>query len=96
MLLYAMVQGTVPFKAQNITDLHKLILKGDFDFPVESVSAEVKDLVRKMIVLDPSKRISIPQMLNHPWVADVEKGFGDSEADDDNEHDLKVGSTFFR
>ena len=91
-----MVQGTVPFKAQNITDLHKLILKGDFDFPVESVSAEVKDLVRKMIVLDPSKRISIPQMLNHPWVADVEKGFGDSEADDDNEHDLKVGSTFFR
>ena len=91
-----MVQGTVPFKAQNITDLHKLILKGDFDFPVESVSAEVKDLVQKMIVLDPSKRISIPQMLNHPWVADVEKGFGDSEADDDNEHDLKVGSTFFR
>ena len=96
MLLYAMVQGTVPFKAQNITDLHKLILKGDFEFPVESVSAEVKDLVRKMIVLDASKRISIPQMLNHPWVADVEKGFGDSEADDDNEHDLKVGSTFFR
>ena len=96
MLLYAMVQGTVPFKAQNITDLHKLILKGDFEFPVESVSAEVKDLVRKMIVLDASKRISIPQMLNHPWVADVERGFGDSEADDDNEHDLKVGSTFFR
>ena len=60
------------------------------------MSAEVKDLVRRMIVLDPSKRISIPQMLNHPWVADVEKGFGDSDAGDDDEHDLKVGSTFFR
>ena len=95
-LLYAMVQGTVPFKASNITDLHKLILAGEFDFPVDSVSAEVKDLVRRMLVLDPAKRISIPQMLNHPWVADVEKGFGDSEDGEDEEHDLKVGSTFFR
>ena len=95
-LLYAMVQGTVPFKASNITDLHKLILAGEFEFPVDTVSAEVKDLVRRMLVLDPAKRISIPQMLNHPWVADVEKGFGDSEDGDDEEHDLKVGSTFFR
>ena len=59
-LLYAMVQGTVPFKAANIVDLHKLILGGDFEFPVESVSNEVKDLIRKMIVLEPSERISIP------------------------------------
>lgn len=41
-----MVQGTVPFKAHNIADLHKLILKGDFEFPVDSVSEDVKDLVR--------------------------------------------------
>ncbi len=34
-LLYAMLCGTVPFKAQNLEDLHKLILKGDFTFPVE-------------------------------------------------------------
>ena len=53
-LLYAMVQGTVPFKAHNITDLHKLILKGDFEFPVDSVSLEVRDLIKKMIVLDPT------------------------------------------
>jgi hypothetical protein len=26
-----------------------------------------------MIVLKPQNRISIPQMLNHPWVRDVEK-----------------------
>ena len=58
-LLYAMVQGTVPFKAQNISDLHKLILKGEFEFPVTTVSQEVKDLVKRMIVLDPSKRIGI-------------------------------------
>lgn len=59
-LLYAMVQGTVPFKASNISDLHKLILKGDFEFPVESVSDDVRDLIKKMVVLKPEKRITIP------------------------------------
>jgi serine/threonine protein kinase len=89
-----MVQGTVPFKANNICDLHKLILNGHFEFPVDSVSEEVKDLIRKMIVLKPEHRISIPHMLCHPWVKDVDKGcFGD---DLDDEHDLKVGNTFFR
>ena len=33
---------------------------GDFKFAVETVSDEVKDLIRKMLVLEPSKRISIP------------------------------------
>ena len=49
-----MVQGTVPFKAHNISDLHKLILKGEFTFAVESVTDDVKDLVRRMLVLDPT------------------------------------------
>jgi len=92
-----MVQGTVPFKASNIADLHKLILKGDFNFPVSTVSDDVKDLICKMIVLKPEDRINIPGMLNHPWVKDVEKGFGlEPEEEEDEEHDLKVGTTFFR
>ena len=55
-----MVQGTVPFKAGNIADLHKIILKGEFEFPVESVSDEVKDLITRMLILKPENRISIP------------------------------------
>ena len=38
-LLFAMLCGTVPFKAGNLEDLHKLILKGEFQFPCE-LSAE--------------------------------------------------------
>lgn len=34
-LLFAMLCGTVPFKAQNLEDLHKLILKGEFLFPID-------------------------------------------------------------
>eukprot|EP00351_Strombidinopsis_sp_SopsisLIS2011_P002491 CAMPEP_0116871526 /NCGR_PEP_ID=MMETSP0463-20121206/1909_1 /TAXON_ID=181622 /ORGANISM="Strombidinopsis sp, Strain SopsisLIS2011" /LENGTH=73 /DNA_ID=CAMNT_0004510101 /DNA_START=891 /DNA_END=1112 /DNA_ORIENTATION=+ len=35
-------------------------------------------------------------MLNHPWVRDVERGIGDDDDYGDEEHDLKVGATFFR
>jgi serine/threonine protein kinase len=42
-----------------------LILKGSFDFPVTTISEDAKDLIRKMLVLTPEKRISIPDMLNH-------------------------------
>lgn len=47
-LLFAMLCGTVPFKASNLEDLHKLILKGDFNFPCE-LSTEAQSLVRGMI-----------------------------------------------
>jgi len=29
-VLFAMLYGTVPFKAQNMTDLHKLIMKAKY------------------------------------------------------------------
>jgi len=85
-----MLQGTVPFKATNISDLHKLILKGEFIFPVASISQEAKDLIKRMLVLTPELRISIPEILSHPWVNEQ------PVTEEDEEHDLKVGATFFR
>lgn len=34
-VLYAMLCGTVPFKAPNMKELHKLIQAGEFTFPIE-------------------------------------------------------------
>ena len=48
MLLYAMLQGTVPFKAQNLEDLHVLILKGEFDFKSE-LTPDAQAIIRGMI-----------------------------------------------
>ena len=56
-LLYAMLTGTVPFRSNNLSDLHRLILKGKFKLP-GFLSIKVCDLLRKMIVLNPKKRIS--------------------------------------
>lgn len=70
-LLYAMLCGTVPFKAQNMQDLHKIINSGTFDFPrqVENIlSEESKDLIKRLLRVEPTERISIPEILSHPWI----------------------------
>ena len=70
-MLYAMLCGTVPFKAQNMHDLHSIITKGSFGFPphVENLlTFESKDLIRKMLVLNPKERISIPEIISHKWM----------------------------
>lgn len=68
-MLYAMVTGTVPFKSNNIEELHALILKGEFIFPKNSkLSPSLQDFLRKVIVLDPSTRITLEGMLEHEWI----------------------------
>lgn len=65
-VLFAMVYGTVPFKASNMSELHKLIIKGKYTLK-DDVSEEVRDLLTKMLEADPAKRYTIPQILCHKW-----------------------------
>lgn len=80
-VLYAMLCGTVPFKAPNMKELHVLIKKGDYKFPVE-ISEESKDLIRKLLVLNPADRLSIPEVLAHPWVKEDDDEEEESDADE--------------
>ncbi len=48
--MYAMLTGTVPFKASNLEDLHKLILKGEFTIP-SHVSPDAQQVLKQMIKL---------------------------------------------
>jgi PAS domain S-box-containing protein len=60
-LLYAMVANKLPF------DCLGKILACNWTRP-ESVSEECRDLLNKMIVYDPSKRISMSDIMLHPWM----------------------------
>ena len=74
-------------------ELHVLIKKGDYQFPVE-ISEESKDLIKKLLVLDPQDRLSIPEILAHPWVKeDEDEEEDESEAD---ESDLVTGVSMSR
>ena len=69
--LYYMLAGIQPFKGGKIEEMKKTILKGIYD-PVEDISPEASDLIEKMLRLDPNKRITVEEILKHPWLKKVD------------------------
>ena len=69
-VLYAMLSGTVPFKANNINDLQNMIMTGNFK-EINDISKESNDLLHKLLQVNPKKRITIDEALNHPWLNNI-------------------------
>lgn len=70
-VLFAMLYGTVPFKAQTMEELHQLILKGKYLLK-EDISVEARDLLRGLLEINPKKRLSCRKILRHPWLRDMD------------------------
>ena len=71
-LLFLLITGTYPFDsaAKNRTEVFSKIKLGNYSIPANidaKLSSECKDLMRKMITVDKSKRISGDDALKHPW-----------------------------
>ena len=69
--MYVMLSGCPPFFGQNNKDILKAVLKGVYTFnlkPFKQCSDEVKDLISKLLVKDPTKRFTAQNAYNHPWV----------------------------
>ncbi|CAF2149082.1 unnamed protein product [Brassica napus] len=70
-ILYILLCGVPPFWAETEKGIFEEIIKGEIDFesqPWPSISESAKDLVRKLLTMDPRKRISAAQALEHPWI----------------------------
>ncbi|XP_047327232.1 phosphoenolpyruvate carboxylase kinase 2-like [Impatiens glandulifera] len=70
-ILYIMLSGVPPFYGESSTETFEAVLRGNLRFPprnFRSVSSEAKDLLRKMICKDVSRRLSAEQVLRHPWM----------------------------
>jgi serine/threonine protein kinase len=65
-VLYAMTTGFFPFRGVNETQLHENILTGIFPKP-KDISNELNDLLSKILNINPKKRISLEEILLHPW-----------------------------
>jgi serine/threonine protein kinase len=57
-VLFAMLYGVVPFKANNMEDLHKLIIKGKYTLK-DDISIEARNLLRGLLEVNPDKRLTI-------------------------------------
>jgi serine/threonine protein kinase len=65
-ILYALLCGTLPFDDKEIPVLFKKIKSGIFSVPT-IVSQASRDLINRMLVVDPMKRITINEIRTHPW-----------------------------
>ncbi|KAJ3112433.1 hypothetical protein HK100_002341 [Physocladia obscura] len=65
-ILYALLTGNLPFDDENIRKLLSKVKAGTFKIP-DYISGDAKDLIRKMLVVDPSERINMSQVFEHPW-----------------------------
>ena len=73
-VLYAMLSGTVPFKGNNLKELHNLIISGDYK-EIKGISIEAEDLLKNILEVDPNKRFKIEEILNHPWLINFDFNF---------------------
>ena len=76
-ILYIMLCGYPPFyseiPSQSLSQRMKSrIMSGSFEFPDKewnNISDNAKDLVRKLLCVDATKRITIDEALRHPWLS---------------------------
>lgn len=73
-LLFVMTIGRPPFQEAKCGDRnYKLIIGKKYkkfwdEFPDINVSEDLKDLINRLICVDPSKRLSIDEILKHSWL----------------------------
>lgn len=65
-ILYALLCGTLPFDDESIPNLFKKIKSGMYSLP-SHLSQSARELILRMLVVDPIKRITISEVRAHPW-----------------------------
>ncbi|XP_029162034.1 probable serine/threonine-protein kinase DDB_G0278901 [Nylanderia fulva] len=68
---YVLLTGFSPFGGETDQETFQNISLGEVDFPeelFEDVSVQAKDFVAKLLVLDPSARMTAKQCLRHDWL----------------------------
>uniref|UniRef100_A0A674MHD4 calcium/calmodulin-dependent protein kinase n=1 Tax=Takifugu rubripes TaxID=31033 RepID=A0A674MHD4_TAKRU len=71
-ILYILLVGYPPFWDEDQHRLYQQIKAGAYDFPSpewDTVTPEAKDLINKMLTINPSKRITAAEALKHPWIS---------------------------
>ncbi|XP_051521410.1 serine/threonine-protein kinase SIK2-like isoform X2 [Myxocyprinus asiaticus] len=66
-VLYVLVCGALPFDGPSLPVLRQRVLEGRFRIPY-FMTEDCEHLIRRMLVLDPSKRLSIGQIKEHKWM----------------------------
>ena len=92
-ILFSMLCGYLPFDDKNNDVLFKKILKCNIEFPKKHniiISDNAKDLIRKILEPDPSKRITLEEILKHPFLTYGNKKYKEKIKIDINKQDKLI------
>ena len=92
-ILFSMLCGYLPFDDKNNDVLFKKILKCKIEFPKNNnviISENAKDLILKILQLEPAKRISLDEILVHPFLVYGNKKYREKIKMDINKQDKLI------
>ena len=92
-ILFSMLCGYLPFDDKNNDNLFKKILKCNIEFPKKKnviISENAKDLIRKILQPEPSKRITLEDILKHPFLVYGNKKYKEKIKLDINKQDKLI------
>jgi serum/glucocorticoid-regulated kinase 2 len=65
-----MLYGTVPFKASNMSDLHRLIMKAKYSLK-DDISEEARSMLKGLLDRNPNTRLTPGDAMTHPWMEGI-------------------------
>ncbi|XP_069869392.1 sperm motility kinase-like [Dipodomys merriami] len=71
-LLYFMLTGKFPFQGINFSQIQVLVLEARYIAPFY-LSAKGRNIIFQLLTADPKQRPSIEQIIEHPWLNQVEE-----------------------
>ncbi|XP_057694045.1 MAP/microtubule affinity-regulating kinase 4 isoform X4 [Corythoichthys intestinalis] len=66
-ILYTLVSGSLPFDGQNLKELRERVLRGKYRVPFY-MSTDCEGILRRFLVLNPTKRCSLEQIMKDKWL----------------------------
>jgi polo-like kinase 1 len=68
-VIYTLLLGKPPFETNEIKATYKLIKNCKFSFPEDmTLSTNARDMISRLIRLDPAKRIALDELITHPFL----------------------------
>mmetsp|Transcript_10980 Transcript_10980/g.21858 ORF Transcript_10980/g.21858 Transcript_10980/m.21858 type:complete len:571 (-) Transcript_10980:69-1781(-) len=74
-ITYMLLSGTPPFPGQGEGEILQRVKKGHYSLEIsrfDGVSDHAKDFIRKLLMMDPKKRLTAAQAQDHPWMHDFD------------------------
>jgi len=72
-IIYCLLAGRVPFNGRRNVDLFRAVVNCEYEFDEgwDDISENAKDLIKSLLVTDPSERMSAREALQSQWIHDA-------------------------